>query len=157
MYGRIFNVFQHLSHCAWDFPLLLLYWTIVCSFMRCIMFIHQVWREKNILKPASGKRRCNCRNEVYHRQIGPGMFQQMTEEVCAPNRFARNNMSTVLNVYSLFLALVGWWWYLCAALIRSNHWASLVMPQWHLSLIMLGDVNGVIIPVNGISMLPCTY
>ncbi|CAL9024024.1 unnamed protein product [Prunus brigantina] len=41
-----------------------------------------VWREKNILKPAPGKRRCNCRNEVYHRQIGPGMFQQMTEEVC---------------------------------------------------------------------------
>ncbi|GFS33499.1 DNAJ heat shock family protein [Actinidia rufa] len=42
----------------------------------------KVWREKNILKPASGKRRCNCRNEVYHRQIGPGMFQQMTEQVC---------------------------------------------------------------------------
>ncbi|XP_047310958.1 dnaJ protein ERDJ3B [Impatiens glandulifera] len=41
-----------------------------------------VWREKNILKPAPGKRRCNCRNEVYHRQIGPGMFQQMTEQVC---------------------------------------------------------------------------
>ncbi|KAM1042385.1 hypothetical protein ACFX13_032171 [Malus domestica] len=38
--------------------------------------------EKNILKPAPGKRRCNCRNEVYHRQIGPGMFQQMTEQVC---------------------------------------------------------------------------
>ncbi|KAK8693787.1 hypothetical protein V6N13_071356 [Hibiscus sabdariffa] len=42
----------------------------------------QVWREKNILKPAPGKRRCNCRNEVYHKQIGPGMFQQMTEQVC---------------------------------------------------------------------------
>ncbi|KAI3887663.1 hypothetical protein MKX03_036888 [Papaver bracteatum] len=42
----------------------------------------KVWREKNILKPASGKRRCNCRNEVYHKQIGPGMFQQMTEQVC---------------------------------------------------------------------------
>lgn len=41
----------------------------------------QVWREKNVLKPAPGKRRCNCRNEVYHRQIGPGMFQQMTEQV----------------------------------------------------------------------------
>ncbi|CAN1273066.1 DnaJ protein ERDJ3B [Linum perenne] len=43
---------------------------------------HQVWREKNVIKPAPGKRRCNCRNEVYHRQIGPGMFQQMTEQVC---------------------------------------------------------------------------
>ncbi|XVE73408.1 hypothetical protein DITRI_Ditri11bG0115600 [Diplodiscus trichospermus] len=42
----------------------------------------KVWREKNILKPAPGKRHCNCRNEVYHRQIGPGMFQQMTEQVC---------------------------------------------------------------------------
>ena len=42
----------------------------------------QVWREKNILKSAPGKRRCNCRNEVYHKQIGPGMFQQMTEQVC---------------------------------------------------------------------------
>ncbi|KAF6156992.1 hypothetical protein GIB67_039753 [Kingdonia uniflora] len=42
----------------------------------------KVWREKNILKPAPGKRRCNCRNEVYHRQIGPGMFQQVTEQVC---------------------------------------------------------------------------
>ncbi|KAI3980690.1 hypothetical protein MKX01_025255 [Papaver californicum] len=42
----------------------------------------KVWREKNVLKAAPGKRRCNCRNEVYHRQIGPGMFQQMTEQVC---------------------------------------------------------------------------
>ncbi|XP_057508095.1 dnaJ protein ERDJ3B [Actinidia eriantha] len=42
----------------------------------------KVWREKNILKPAPGKRRCNCRNEVYHKQIGPGMFQQMTEQIC---------------------------------------------------------------------------
>ncbi|KAL5203210.1 hypothetical protein ABZP36_014162 [Zizania latifolia] len=42
----------------------------------------KVWREKNIIKPAPGKRRCNCRNEVYHRQIGPGMYQQMTEQVC---------------------------------------------------------------------------
>ncbi|XXG80454.1 hypothetical protein AAC387_Pa09g1315 [Persea americana] len=40
----------------------------------------KIWREKNILKPAPGKRRCNCRNEVYHKQIGPGMFQQMTEQ-----------------------------------------------------------------------------
>ncbi|XP_062010841.1 dnaJ protein ERDJ3B-like [Rosa rugosa] len=43
---------------------------------------HQVWREKNVIKPTPGKRHCNCRNEVYHRQIGLGMFQQMTEQVC---------------------------------------------------------------------------
>ncbi|KAI3829554.1 hypothetical protein L1987_03680 [Smallanthus sonchifolius] len=42
----------------------------------------KIWMEKNILKRAPGKRRCNCRNEVYHRQVGLGMFQQMTEEVC---------------------------------------------------------------------------
>ncbi|KAI9098923.1 hypothetical protein K1719_024690 [Acacia pycnantha] len=42
----------------------------------------KVWREKNVVKAAPGKRRCNCRNEVYHKQIGPGMFQQMTEQVC---------------------------------------------------------------------------
>ncbi|KAM0951181.1 putative DnaJ domain, Chaperone J-domain superfamily, DnaJ subfamily A member [Dioscorea sansibarensis] len=42
----------------------------------------KVWREKNVVKPAPGKRRCNCRNEVYHRQVAPGMFQQMTEQVC---------------------------------------------------------------------------
>ncbi|GAY44666.1 hypothetical protein CUMW_083600 [Citrus unshiu] len=42
----------------------------------------KVWREKNVIKPAPGKRSCNCRNEVYHKQIGPGMFQQMTEQVC---------------------------------------------------------------------------
>ncbi|GKV40469.1 hypothetical protein SLEP1_g48114 [Rubroshorea leprosula] len=41
-----------------------------------------IWREKNVLKPAPGKRHCNCRNEVYHRQIAPGMYQQMTEQVC---------------------------------------------------------------------------
>ncbi|XP_057776662.1 dnaJ protein ERDJ3B-like [Salvia miltiorrhiza] len=54
----------------------------------------KVWRTKNVIKPAAGKRRCNCRNEVYHRQIGPGMFQQMTEEVCeqCPNvKFERES------------------------------------------------------------------
>ncbi|KAG0497926.1 hypothetical protein HPP92_002617 [Vanilla planifolia] len=42
----------------------------------------KVWREKNVLKPAPGKRKCNCRNEQYHRQIAPGMYQQITEQVC---------------------------------------------------------------------------
>ncbi|XP_073151568.1 dnaJ protein ERDJ3B [Henckelia pumila] len=42
----------------------------------------KVWRVKNVLKPAPGKRRCNCRNEVYHKQISPGMFQQTMEKVC---------------------------------------------------------------------------
>lgn len=42
----------------------------------------KIWREKNVLKPAPGKRECNCRNEVFHKQIGPGMFQQYTQQVC---------------------------------------------------------------------------
>ncbi|GAY44665.1 hypothetical protein CUMW_083600 [Citrus unshiu] len=46
------------------------------------IYTWEVWREKNVIKPAPGKRSCNCRNEVYHKQIGPGMFQQMTEQVC---------------------------------------------------------------------------
>ncbi|OIT02533.1 PREDICTED: dnaJ protein ERDJ3B-like [Nicotiana attenuata] len=61
----------------------------------------KVWREKNILKPAPGKRRCNCRNEVYHRQIGPGMFQQMTEQVCdqCPNvKFEREGYHITVDI-----------------------------------------------------------
>lgn len=42
----------------------------------------KIWREKNVLKPAPGKRDCNCKNEVSHKQIGPGMFQQFTQQVC---------------------------------------------------------------------------
>nr|QEG03108.1 DnaJ protein ERDJ3B isoform X1 [Cymbidium ensifolium] len=42
----------------------------------------KVWREKNVLKSAPGKRRCNCRNEQRHIQIAPGMYQQITEQVC---------------------------------------------------------------------------
>ncbi|KAK6937311.1 Chaperone DnaJ, C-terminal [Dillenia turbinata] len=61
----------------------------------------KVWREKNVLKPAPGKRRCNCRNEVYHRQIGPGMFQQMTEQVCeqCPNvKFEREGYFITVDI-----------------------------------------------------------
>ncbi|KAI7990987.1 DnaJ protein ERDJ3B [Camellia lanceoleosa] len=61
----------------------------------------KVWREKNILKPAPGKRRCNCRNEVYHKQIGPGMFQQMTEQVCeqCPNvKYEREGYFVTVDV-----------------------------------------------------------
>ncbi|XP_068659299.1 dnaJ protein ERDJ3B-like [Aristolochia californica] len=61
----------------------------------------KVWREKNILKPAPGKRRCNCRNEVYHKQIAPGMFQQMTEQVCeqCPNvKFEREGYFLTVDI-----------------------------------------------------------
>ncbi|KAL2934833.1 DnaJ protein ERDJ3B [Bienertia sinuspersici] len=61
----------------------------------------KVWREKNVIKPASGKRNCNCRNEVYHRQIGPGMYQQITEQVCdkCPNvKFEREGYSLTVDI-----------------------------------------------------------
>ncbi|XP_038896699.1 dnaJ protein ERDJ3B [Benincasa hispida] len=61
----------------------------------------KVWREKNILKTAPGKRRCNCRNEVYHKQIGPGMYQQMTEQVCeqCPNvKFEREGYFITVDI-----------------------------------------------------------
>ena len=32
--------------------------------------------------PAPGKRKCNCRQRVVTRQIGPGMYQQYTEDEC---------------------------------------------------------------------------
>ncbi|XP_066366509.1 dnaJ protein ERDJ3B-like isoform X2 [Miscanthus floridulus] len=61
----------------------------------------KVWREKNVIKPAPGKRRCNCRNEVYHRQIGHGMYQQMTEQVCdqCPNvKFVREGEFLTVDI-----------------------------------------------------------
>ncbi|XP_068662678.1 dnaJ protein ERDJ3B-like [Aristolochia californica] len=61
----------------------------------------KVWREKNVLKPAPGKRRCNCKNEVYHKQIAPGMFQQMTEQVCeqCPNvKFEREGYFVTVDI-----------------------------------------------------------
>ena len=35
-----------------------------------------------MIKPAKGKRQCNCRNKVVTRQLGPGMFQQYTTQEC---------------------------------------------------------------------------
>ena len=35
-----------------------------------------------MIKPAKGKRQCNCKNKVVTRQIGPGMFQQYTTQEC---------------------------------------------------------------------------
>ncbi|CAN6935924.1 unnamed protein product [Brassica oleracea] len=61
----------------------------------------KVWREKNVIKAAPGKRKCNCRDEVYHRQIGPGMFQQMTEQVCdkCPNvKFEREGYFVTVDI-----------------------------------------------------------
>ncbi|XWS46573.1 hypothetical protein CRYUN_Cryun14cG0079600 [Craigia yunnanensis] len=75
----IVELVRHWKICTWE-VLLRVLCIMACTL--CDVVNRLVWREKNILKPAPGKRRCNCRNEVYHRQIGPGMFQQMTEQVC---------------------------------------------------------------------------
>ncbi|EFJ14233.1 hypothetical protein SELMODRAFT_109399, partial [Selaginella moellendorffii] len=61
----------------------------------------EMWREKNVLKPAPGKRQCNCKNEVVHRQLGPGMYQQFTQQVCeqCPNvKFAREGYHITVDI-----------------------------------------------------------
>jgi DnaJ family protein B protein 11 len=41
-----------------------------------------VTRDKNVIKPASGTRKCNCKQKVVTQQVGPGMYQQYTTRVC---------------------------------------------------------------------------
>lgn len=41
----------------------------------------KVVRDKGVLKPASGTRKCNCKNRVVTNQVGPGMYQQYTTQV----------------------------------------------------------------------------
>lgn len=42
----------------------------------------QITRDKNVIKPAKGKRQCNCRNKVVTRQLGPGMIQRFATQEC---------------------------------------------------------------------------
>ena len=59
----------------------------ICSPIRCCNLLTlphlQVVRDKNVLKPAPGKRKCNCKQKVVTQQVGPGMFQQYTTQVWA--------------------------------------------------------------------------
>ena len=41
----------------------------------------QLIRDKNVIKPAPGSRKCNCKNKVVTQQLGMGMFQQYTTQV----------------------------------------------------------------------------
>jgi len=41
-----------------------------------------VRREKMVTKAARGTRKCNCRQKLVTRQVGPGMYQQYSEETC---------------------------------------------------------------------------
>lgn len=42
----------------------------------------EITRNKPVLKPAPGTRKCNCRQEMQTRQLGPGRFQMMQQTVC---------------------------------------------------------------------------
>mmetsp|Transcript_1923 Transcript_1923/g.2144 ORF Transcript_1923/g.2144 Transcript_1923/m.2144 type:complete len:357 (-) Transcript_1923:231-1301(-) len=43
---------------------------------------YKVARDKNVIKPAKGVRKCNCKNVMRTRQVGPGMYQQYAQQEC---------------------------------------------------------------------------
>ena len=59
----------------------------------------EVIRNKPVIKPASGTRKCNCRMEMRTVQMGPGRFQMSQEQVCddCPN-FKYVNEEKLLEV-----------------------------------------------------------
>lgn len=61
----------------------------------------QVTRDKNVIKPAKGKRQCNCKNKMVTKQLGPGMFQQFQTqecEQCSNVKFARESETLQVTV-----------------------------------------------------------
>jgi DnaJ family protein B protein 11 len=61
----------------------------------------RVVRDKNVLAPARGTRKCNCKQKVVTHQVGPGMYQQYTTRVCedCPNvKLERQEESMVVSV-----------------------------------------------------------
>ncbi|XP_030383853.1 dnaJ homolog shv [Scaptodrosophila lebanonensis] len=42
----------------------------------------EIVRNKPVVKPASGTRKCNCRQEMVTRNLGPGRFQMIQQTVC---------------------------------------------------------------------------
>lgn len=42
----------------------------------------EVVRSKGVYKPGKGTRKCNCRQEMVTRQLGPGRFQMLQQAVC---------------------------------------------------------------------------
>ena len=64
-------------------------------------FALQVTRDKPVAKPASGKRKCNCKQKVVTRQLGAGVFQQYTTQECqeCPNvKFERESETLSVSV-----------------------------------------------------------
>lgn len=43
--------------------------------------LFQITRNKPVMKPASGTRKCNCRQEMVTRNLGPGRFQMIQQTV----------------------------------------------------------------------------
>lgn len=52
----------------------------------------EVVRNKQVFKPTQGTRKCNCRQEMVTRQLGPGRFQMLQQNVCdeCPNHVLVN-------------------------------------------------------------------
>ncbi|XP_059473047.1 dnaJ homolog shv [Neocloeon triangulifer] len=42
----------------------------------------EITRNKHVIKPAQGTRKCNCRQEMVTRHLGPGRFQMTQQQVC---------------------------------------------------------------------------
>lgn len=42
----------------------------------------ELTHNKPVMKPAKGTRKCNCRQEMVTRQLGPGRFQMTQQQVC---------------------------------------------------------------------------
>jgi len=42
----------------------------------------ELMRNKPVYKPSRGTRKCNCRQEMVTRQLGPGRFQMLQQAVC---------------------------------------------------------------------------
>jgi len=54
----------------------------ICHFHFHSSRLLQITRNKPVAKPASGTRKCNCRQEMVTRQLGPGRFQMTQQAVC---------------------------------------------------------------------------
>ena len=46
------------------------------------LFLLQLTHNKPVMKPAKGTRKCNCRQEMVTRSLGPGRFQMTQQQVC---------------------------------------------------------------------------
>lgn len=52
----------------------------------------EITRNKPVMKPASGTRKCNCRQEMVTRNLGPGRFQMMQQTVSLKFSFLSSNI-----------------------------------------------------------------